>query len=324
MPRIAYKYRANSKMEADGTRLDINTLLSHQLYAAPLNSLNDPFEASVELPPDDIRGNEWVIAVKQSIYSAGIFSLFKPSDGESFPSNELMWSHYADSHKGFCIEYDLDVLCPITSKTFDLISTANINYQSNRPVVTNRDNLDVIIHKVFGTKSKAWEYENEIRLVFGNSGLKPVPVNAIKAIYFGLRMDLKERKQIIEGLRNEVIDFFQIEQIGNTYQLKATKLMFTFDYEIVEEEHLPRVDNYTILYKSSNKDRSTISEFVAEFRKNRTKGTNITIIDDIRVIDIIDRNRNTWTPTESDIISKHWIAFSSFDAPNSIWMYPEK
>lgn len=100
--------------------------------------------------------------------------------------------------------------------------------------------------------------------------------------------------------------------------------MFEYDYTIVDEKHLTLVDNYTILYKSSNKDKGSIIEFIQLFRKEKTKKTNITIIDDERVMDIINRSRNTWSSTERDIITNHWIAYSSFDAPDSVWMYPEK
>lgn len=324
MTRIVYKYRANLMHTGDNVRRDTQTLLSHQLYAASFESLNDPFEASAELPPDDITGNGWVIALKQSTYSVGVYSLVKPAEGELFPKNELMWSHYADSHRGFCIEYDLDILCQSISHSFNLISSMDVSYQVNRPNIPREENLDKLLHKFCGTKSKAWEYENEYRLVFGDSGLKPIPAKAIKAIYFGLRIGLEERSQVIAGLKNENVEFYQMERVGNTYQLRATKLMFTYDYEIVDEEHLPVVDNYTILYKSPNKDKNTISEFVAYFRRNFTKKTNVTVIDDIRVMDIINRSRNTWSSAEHGIIANHWIAFSSFEAPKSIWMYPEK
>lgn len=324
MSRIAYKYRANIVANDDSESRDTRTLLSHQLYAAPFVSLNDPFETSVELPPDDISGNEWVIGIKQLSYSAGVYSLIKPLNNESFPNNELMWAHYADSHRGFCIEYDLDILCQHYPEGFNVISELNVEYQINRPNISSDGNIDDILHKLFGIKSTAWEYENEYRIVFGSTGLKPVPKNAVKAIYFGLRMDVNQRRQIINGLKSDDIAFYQIERIENTYQLKATRLMFEYDYVIVDEEHLAKVDNFTILYKSDNKDRGSIYEFIQLFRQGKTKKTNITIIDDERVIKIIDRSRNTWSSEERDIITNHWIAFSSFESPDSVWMYPEK
>lgn len=324
MSRTVYKYRANTATDDNKVRRDIKTLLSHQLYAASFDSLNDPFETSAELPPDDKPGNEWVIGIKQMAYSAGVYSLIKPLDNETFPCSELMWAHYADSHKGFCIEYDLDILCQHYGDGFNVISELNVQYQANRPDISPDGDIDDALHSIFGIKSKAWEYENEYRIVFGSAGLKPVPKNAVKAIYFGLRMDLNQRRQIINGLKDDNIKFYQIERIENTYQLKATRLMFEYDYTIVDEEHLALVDNYTILYKSTNKDKGSIIEFIQLFRKEKTKKTNITIIDDERVMDIIDRSRNTWSSTERDIITNHWIAFSSFEAPDSVWMYPEK
>lgn len=184
MSRTVYKYRANTATDDNKVRRDIKTLLSHQLYAASFDSLNDPFETSAELPPDDKPGNEWVIGIKQMAYSAGVYSLIKPLDNETFPCSELMWAHYADSHKGFCIEYDLDILCQHYGDGFNVISELNVQYQANRPDISPDGDIDDALHSIFGIKSKAWEYENEYRIVFGSAGLKPVPKNAVKAIYF--------------------------------------------------------------------------------------------------------------------------------------------
>ena len=30
------------------------------------------------------------------------------------------------------------------------------------------------------------------------------------------------------------------------------------------------------------------------------------------------------TREEISVLSNHWLAYSSFDAPNLVWMYPEK
>lgn len=324
MARIAYKYRSNYSPGNKGNKLDTETLLNYEFYAASFKALNDPFEASAELPPEDMKGNSWVVTVKQGIYSAGVYSLIKPIEGESFPSNEIMWAHYADSHRGFCIEYDLDILTKNLSPTFDIRSLIDVNYQENRPEITDEDTIDVIHKKAFGTKSLAWENENEVRLVFMTQGLKPILKGAIKAVYFGLNIDGQERKALIEGLAHENVDLYQIERVGNTYKLQATKLMFKDDYEIINIDHRKTVDNYMILYKSSNKDRNTIKEFVDKFRSNLSKPSNLTIIDDLRVVGIIDKPRNQMTLTEIKIVAKHWIAYSTFDAPSAVWMYPEK
>ena len=61
---------------------------------------------------------------------------------------------------------------------------------------------------MFGTKSKSWEYENEIRLIYSTrKGYNPF---ALKSIYFGLNMDEMHQIQIIEGLTNRDIRFYKM------------------------------------------------------------------------------------------------------------------
>lgn len=180
--------------------------------------------------------------------------------------------------------------------------------------------------KVFGTKSLAWEYENEIRLVFEKYGEKVISESAITAVYFGLRISLEDRRDIINRLSGRSIDFYQIERIENLYQLKATKLSFDYSYEIVNEDHLLKVDNYMILYKSPNKDKNSLIEFIEQFRQSLKRPTNITVIDDIRAQSVLQnyKPRNQMSKEEIEILAKHWIAYSSFDAPKYVWVYPER
>jgi hypothetical protein len=318
-----YKYRANLIIE--GEKRDTAQLLDSVLYAANLRFLNDPFEGSVELPKSE-RHEHWVTPIKQGIYDIGIYSMSKPKVDETFPNNELLWVHYADSHKGFCIEYDLDALTKYPSKDFDMSDQINVDYKNERPNVSETDNVLQVRKKVFGTKSLAWEYENEIRLVFIQSGLKPVSEKAITAIYFGLNISLENRRDIIKKMSGRNIDFYQVERVDDFYKLKATKLLFDYSHEILNIEHIPTVDNYMILYKSPNKDENTIREFVEKFRSRLNRPTNITLIDDIRAKAILDNYipRKLMSTDDIEIQSKHWLALSTFDAPECVWMFPEK
>lgn len=145
-------------------------------------------------------------------------------------SSILMWSHYADSHKGFALEYNLkdynskcDVcLSPCTDKhsefffpvcysdeRFDL--TPFVTYIANHEIYST--NLDkplipiddqFIIIKALLNKSNEWKYEKEWRMMsFSNSKvsrhnitLKPT------AIYLGV--DVSEiNKKILKNLAKE-------------------------------------------------------------------------------------------------------------------------
>lgn len=323
--RKVYKYRANTTLLSNKNKRDVSLLFDNLFYASNLRKQNDPFEGSVELPMDEIC-ERWVTPLIQDLYNVGIYSLSKPKDGDTFPNNELLWAHYANSHQGFCIEYDLDLLLDYKSTNFDMSDVINVDYQEERPKYEETDNVLQLRKKVFGTKSLAWEYENEIRLVFSKDGLKPIAEGAITAIYLGLNISFKDRQEIIKTFADKKIDIYQVERIDNLYKLKASKLMFDYSYEIVSLKEMPRIDNYMILYKSSNKDKHSLREFVLQFRKKLKRPSNITIIDDIRVRDnlLVYKPHEQMTPKEWELQSKHWIAYSSFDAPEYVMIYPDK
>ena len=91
----------------------------------------------------------------------------------------LMWSLYADSHKGAMIEF-----CPdfeiFMSKNFELRS---VEYKEERETIHYRDSLDEAIirskrEKALTVKSQAWDYEKETRLIIPaekfNDGSSPL------------------------------------------------------------------------------------------------------------------------------------------------------
>lgn len=318
--RIAYKFIQNLVENEDGTMRDIKTICDRQLYAASYTSLNDPFECSVRYNDEVAKDTFFQSKVTTLLFNAGICSLFKAIGKVTFPNSETMWSYYANSHKGFCIAYDLDALSQ--SEEFDVIECMDIRYQDNSPIIYSTDSIEIIKAKLFGRKSTAWNKENEVRLIFNSTGLKKIPSNGIVAIYFGLNMPLKYRHEIISQLEGTNIDFYQIETIPNCYKLKATKLMGITDFEILNFESNHVVDNYNILYKSSAKDRQSIELFVSEFRKSLTRPTNITIVDDPSICKLLDKQSKTIR--EHKLISEHWIAYSTFGTPDVVWYYPEK
>lgn len=321
-----YKYRSNIYDKEYKFRQDTKSLLAEELYAAPFRILNDPFEGSVGLP-SEYSQPRWVTPLIQSIDSSGIYSLSKQKKGELFPANELLWAHYADSHKGFCIEYDLEKLQGGSNRRdFDIKNVLSVAYEYERPEVTEDDDDFSIQKKTFGTKSNPWEHENEIRLVFKTDGVKPIPNDAIKSIYFGLKIGYSERKMITESLKDKNITLYQIGRVENLYKLDAVELDFNSEYEIISTRHNERVENYTVLYKSNNKDKNSLIDFVMILRAKYKRLANFTIIDDVRADKILNdyKPREQMSDEEINIMSKHWVALSTFDAPDSVFMYPER
>ena len=150
----------------------------------------------------------------------GIYSLSKT------PLDELLWAHYANSHKGFCIEYDLDILLKNDGENH--IHSFPVLYSKKPPsigiwdIVRNEQNS--MIKKFAFHKLKRWEYEQEHRIVTSKIGLNSYNYKAIKSIYFGLKINESDKNQIISLLRVRGINFYQIELEKNSYSFKAVKL----------------------------------------------------------------------------------------------------
>lgn len=214
---------------------DIQTVVNNQFWSSTLEQLNDPCEALT----DKTRINKlfkW-IANLLNIYSIenmelinnntrdvlnfngkfGIFSLQKTH------LDELLWGHYADSHKGYCLEYDLDKL--IENDGENIFYSSTVKYRTKPPIQRVigivKNDIKHIIRKTAFNKPKRWAYEEEYRIATINHGLNSHDINALKAVYFGLRMRENDKNLIINRLKGKGIKYYQIMQIPNTYKFKS-------------------------------------------------------------------------------------------------------
>ncbi len=109
--------------------------------------------------------------------------------------NRLMWSHYADGHKGFCIEYDFSCNTDILN---DLLILPVI-YSKERPkfpwkvaLAFDKDSNSVkcegaqtMIQSLL-IKDEAWSYEDEWRIItLCSSGIVNIKMPPVSCIYIG-------------------------------------------------------------------------------------------------------------------------------------------
>lgn len=114
----------------------------------------------------------------------------------------LMWSHYANSHKGFCLEWDAskinaEAVCyQDTIATFELLDVIKMQFG-----LIGNEQVGKKIWDALKVKLNEWRYEGEYRVQFGD-GMRHLiqEKNAkftlvsydpqwIKSIIFGCRMD---------------------------------------------------------------------------------------------------------------------------------------
>lgn len=139
--------------------------------------------------------------------------------------NTLMWSHYADSHKGFCIEYDFRR----TETSEHGVLPMPVVYSELRPQIPWKETLHRSVENTASatanlmlgvlTKDKRWEYENEWRFLMPATMDPNLQMPPISCIYLGAMIDHKNREKILNIARNQGIPVKQMVVDRGAYAL---------------------------------------------------------------------------------------------------------
>lgn len=145
------------------------------------------------------------------------------------PLGQLMWSHYADFHKGFMIELKIPYKKMELLKNFNFIPL-KIEYTDCFPVLGREDmRNDQTMIKVFLKKSKEWEYEKEYRVVrYGtfDNVIQSFPLDIfLSSVICGMKTDSTFKQKLRNTLKNtskeisQKIELYQCEKIVGKYNL---------------------------------------------------------------------------------------------------------
>lgn len=122
--------------------------------------------------------------------------------------NELMWAHYAKNHTGVCIKYHFrnEITKFADEGKGQIAYFRDIEYTSKISKFAKAGVID--LQNAFFAKGKAWEYENELRLLAydlngsGDYGCIDAK-DSIAAVYFGLKCPQKRRARIMNILKSK-------------------------------------------------------------------------------------------------------------------------
>ena len=278
-----YKYRSTSKYSLEG-------LINNELYFSKYTDFNDPFEFStpfpdlvktykkarkkfreyydnneiskevflkltslVKTPPKEALKErvETLNKIKSNTLNMGILCL------SQLDENILMWSHYAEDHKGFCIEFNeldthlADTTDVINVKYLDSFEDLNdpellveffmLMFWDHRDLPRLQWESKYIelgqqlkVHEeselavsIMGNKYIDWVYEKEVRLVTGNSGVIKYNPKSISSLTFGLRMSESDKSTIRNICKTDDkchIKFKQADKLTSGYGLKNLAL----------------------------------------------------------------------------------------------------
>lgn len=136
----------------------------------------------------------------------------------------LMWSHYAQSHQGICIEYDvncfedhlLNNLYPVMYEDILFDFRKLVDEFSKYPIRTN-----LLISLV---KSKVWSYEKEWRIVSPLIRNQNVSICKPKSVYLGAYISEVFENEIKSICASQGIEVFKMKNEKKKFSLIATKI----------------------------------------------------------------------------------------------------
>lgn len=147
-------------------------------------------------------------------------------------SNLLMWSHYADSHQGFCLEFDSNI--EPFNKTFEVIYKNEIP-NINSDLLFNEKEEGESIKKLLSFKSIDWEHEEELRIFHQESNKSYFyPTRSLKAIYFGIRANQSDIEIICSIIKsqNPTVKFYKMKKLELTFGIEPEEFFYSTVIEV--------------------------------------------------------------------------------------------
>jgi hypothetical protein len=224
--QFLYRYR---HLQGEHREYTSRILTDSLIYFPPPTSFNDPFDCKVHFQPSNskpevrklfgklIRENrpdlnreqrrrlrelgvrhvghnpsleEITCGIQDDIDKLGVLSL-SASD-----NNILLWSHYAASHSGICLQFLAE------DNTLFFGRAQKVQYLTEYPRVHLHDDPELHVKSFLLSKAYDWSYEQEWRIIDENGpGEKKFPEDLLIGVILGVHMSTKDKNFIINLLR---------------------------------------------------------------------------------------------------------------------------
>lgn len=227
----------------------IDSLVNSYLYFSGPKKLNDPLDcqvdviASIERAIEKSDGqckenlkrllisDEFLQSITKLVSEIGICSfsrqLLRP----------MMWSHYADEHKGLSLYYELPESL-IAYENNKIIGVSPVTYHDNAVSDSLADKaidfagtetwrvLEAIVTPIFSSKGEDWAVEDEWRIIRSEPGQLNIDRSFLKQICFGMATPERDKELIINIVErcDYDIQLCEIQRENTDFTLKAVDL----------------------------------------------------------------------------------------------------
>lgn len=246
-----YKYRR-------GGESDIENLINDKLWVPRPDEFNDPYDCALFIDSEELlymAGNEVGeldemrktinefeksnLGLKMpdidkilSIMGAKANEALQPTLSELRNSlgiyclteekeSILMWSHYAENHKGFCVEYDFE---DFQKKFSDFYPVAyDEEYCGMSGYIWNQDS-NIIMRSAL-SKANQWNYEKEWRIILKNNKADKghvIDSPKVKSIYLGCKATNELENELKEIAKNKNIPIYKMKMMKNKFKLDSS------------------------------------------------------------------------------------------------------
>lgn len=241
---------------------DIKNTLSKEIFAAFLLIVSKMKKVEITeenlsdmLKLDKILDELYkkAIEIKDNIYIPVLRSFLAKLTVSCFSvsgwNNQLMWSHYANSYAGICIEYDFNQI----KDAIGFIYPAE--YTTERPTLSLQDlgvkgfslgskasvkscepNMGAILSYLLA-KNVCWNYEKEWRIINVGEENTPLFIDLpfVKSITFGMNIDPICKQLLWDVCKEKEIECYEIEIGTENYELGRRRLTendFTYNLDM--------------------------------------------------------------------------------------------
>lgn len=162
MPKYLYKYFSLNNFSIDSLENDY-------IYLSNPKDFNDPFDCNRNLIAQKQKElGDWEYVERLNDISDKGIACFSENGMEP-----LLWSHYANSYRGFCLKFKVESLINAQD---DSVKLKRVIYSQSPEVISQEHPFSSYYQYLL--KLNNWNYEQEWRLLFQN------PSNAENRFYF--------------------------------------------------------------------------------------------------------------------------------------------
>ncbi|MBQ0109223.1 MAG: DUF2971 domain-containing protein [Clostridiales bacterium] len=223
----------------------LTTLKEQKIWFSSVNSLNDPYEfKSMYLNETILKGKRYpqvFIDYYKNMLDGGSQKLLVASfSGNSFDCIP-MWAYYANNHKGFCVEYDVEntnMIYPVQYEPNRIpiariavehfMSFSKIQSKTGKEVEDFKFYNEILKHQ-FLIKHSSWSHENEYRILCPKGNCEKGRLVSLKLL--GLKTS-----KIVAGVNCKKENIEKLKEIANEISCPMLQTQIsTNEFTLLEE-----------------------------------------------------------------------------------------